>query len=183
MPAVEDHRLCVAALALLAVDVEPHGKPLRVLDLVLGDQPWPKRAESLAAFALSPLTSALDLEYALGDIVGEAISGDHVERLVLGQITPLLSDHDAELDFPIELGRSFGNDGVIVGPADAGGRLVEDDRLLGNGHSRFRRVIGIIEPNGDKIADTAHTGPEARVPRNEGQFVHRLLAYSGQAFR
>src|SRR5262245_62972235 len=39
VPAIEDHGLGVAALALLAVDVEPHVETLPILDLILGDQP------------------------------------------------------------------------------------------------------------------------------------------------
>src|SRR5205823_4996901 len=56
VPAVEDHGVGVAALALLAVDVEPHVEVLRILDLVLGDEPGPERAEGLAALALGPLS-------------------------------------------------------------------------------------------------------------------------------
>src|SRR3984957_19591540 len=73
--AVEDHGRGVAALAFLAVDVEPHVQFLRVLDLVLGDEPWAERAKRLAAFALGPLAGALDLEHALGDVVRAAIAG------------------------------------------------------------------------------------------------------------
>src|SRR4029077_11410447 len=103
MAAVEDHGRGVAALAFLAVDVEPHGELLRVLDLVLVDEPRAERAESLAALALGPLPGALDLEHALGDVVGEAIAGDHVERLVLAQVARAATDDDAELHFPVEL--------------------------------------------------------------------------------
>src|SRR5580704_16939437 len=38
--AVEDHGRGVAALTFLAVDVKPHVQFLRILDLVLGDEPW-----------------------------------------------------------------------------------------------------------------------------------------------
>src|SRR4029077_2166741 len=99
--AVEDHGRGVAALAFLAVDVEPHGELLRVLDLVLGDEPRAERAEGLAALALGPLAGALDLEHALGDVVGEAIAGDDVERLVLAQVWGARADDEAELDFSI----------------------------------------------------------------------------------
>src|SRR5436190_22463721 len=50
----EDHRPGVALLAELAVDLEPEIEVLRVLDLVLGDDPWADRAERLAALALGP---------------------------------------------------------------------------------------------------------------------------------
>src|SRR5258707_9594260 len=80
----EDHRLGVALLARLAVHREPHVEPLRVRNLVLGDEPRTDRAERLAALALGPLAGALDLELALRYIVGQAIAGDGVERALLG---------------------------------------------------------------------------------------------------
>src|ERR1700761_5235066 len=52
VPAVEDHGLGVAALAFFSVDVEPHFEVLRILDLVLGDEPRSHRDEGLAALAL-----------------------------------------------------------------------------------------------------------------------------------
>ena len=79
---------------------------LRVLDLVLGDEPRADRAEGLAALALVPLAAAaLDLEDALGHVVAEEIAGDRVLRLVLGEIARALADDDAELDLVVELGR------------------------------------------------------------------------------
>src|SRR3984957_11684811 len=149
--AVEDHGRSVAALAFLAVDVEPHVQFLRVLELVLGDEPWAERAEGLAALALGPLAGALDLEHALGDVVGEAIAGDDVERLVLAQVAGARADDDAELDFPVELGRIPRDDGVVVRAAQARRRLVEDDRLFRDRHAGFGGVVGIIQPDGDEI--------------------------------
>src|SRR5665811_228422 len=86
MPAIEDHGFGIAALALLAVDVEPHVEILRVFDLVLGGYPRADWAEGLRAFALDPLPAALKLKTALGYVVGEAVTGEHVHRLVLRQI-------------------------------------------------------------------------------------------------
>src|SRR4051812_19318784 len=91
---IEDHRPGVAALALLAVHVEPHVKRLDVLDLVLGDEPGPERAEGLAALALGPLAAALDLELPLGDVVADAVAGDDVERVLLREIAGARADHD-----------------------------------------------------------------------------------------
>src|SRR5215468_808171 len=142
MFAIEDHRLCIAALALLAVDVEPHIEVLRILDFVLGDEPRTDRSEGLAALALVPLAAAaLDLEDALGHIVAKEIAGNGVLRLVACEITCALADDDAELDLPVELARLARDDGVIVRTADAGWRLVENDRLFRNGHAGFRRVV------------------------------------------
>src|SRR5262249_59318780 len=101
------------------VDGEQHAAPLRVAYLVLGDEPGPERTEGLAALALAPLpAAALDLKTALGDIVGEAIAGDGLHRLVLGEIARTAADHDAELDLVIELGRALRDHGVCVRPAD-----------------------------------------------------------------
>ena len=101
--AAEDHRLGISALTPFAVDVEPHVQILRVLDLILGDEPWPDRAEGLAAFALVPLAAAaLDLKYALGDIVAEEVARDCVLRLVLCQIPRAFADDDAEFDLVVE---------------------------------------------------------------------------------
>src|SRR3977135_1858774 len=74
----EHHRLGRASLPGLAVDREPHLELLRILDLVLGDQPRAERTESVAALALGPLARALDLEDALGHGVGEGIAADRL---------------------------------------------------------------------------------------------------------
>src|SRR6476659_3214190 len=136
MLAAEDHGLGRAALALLAVDVEPHRQVLWVLDLVFGDEPGPDRPEALAAFALVPLAArALDLEHALGHVVRHEIAGDGVLGLAALEVARALADDDAELDLPVELARLARDDGVVVGAADARRRLVEDDRLLRDRHA------------------------------------------------
>src|SRR5208282_1054370 len=142
-----------ALLPGLAVDRQPHVEPLRVADLILGDQPGPERTESLAALALGPLAAALELENTLGDVVGEAIAGDRLHRLVLGEIARTAADDDAELAFVVELGRALRHHGVVVRPANAARRLVEDDRLLRQWHAGLGGVVGIIEADGDEIAD------------------------------
>src|SRR5262245_27269300 len=181
VPAIEDHRLGVAALALLSVDVEPHVEALRILDLVLGDQPRAERPECLAALAFDPLSGPLDLEHALAHVVGQAVSGDHVERLVLRQVARALADNDAELHLPVELARPLRDDRVVVRPADAGGHLVEDDRLLGDRHAGLGRVVGIVEPDGDEIADPADAGAEAGIAVHQRQLRDRRLADFRQA--
>src|SRR5262249_12662663 len=82
--AAEDHGPGVSPLPFLAVEVEPHVQILRILDFVLGDEPWPNRSKGLAAFALVPLaTASLDLKDAFGHIVAEEITRDGVFGLVL----------------------------------------------------------------------------------------------------
>src|SRR6185312_13228553 len=86
MGGAEDHRLGAAGLHALAVDVEPHVQRLRIAHFVPGHEPWPKRAEAVAALALVPGAAALDLEFALGDVVADEVAGDIVERLLLRHI-------------------------------------------------------------------------------------------------
>src|SRR5262245_15486060 len=181
MAAIEDHRIGVAALALLAVDVEPHVEALRILDLVLGDQPGAERPERLAALAFDPLSGPLDLEHALGHVIGQTVPGHHVERLVLRQVARALADDDAELHLPVELARPLGDDRVVVRPADAGGHLVEDDRLLGDRHAGLGRVVGIVEPDGDEIADPADAGAETGIAVHQRQLRDWRLADLRQA--
>src|SRR6185437_1115985 len=181
MAAVEDHGRSVTALALFTVDVEPHVEALRVLDLVLGNEPRTERAEGRAALAFGPLPGALDLKDALGHVVGEAVTSDDVERLVLAEVTRGAADDDAEFDFPIELGRVFRRHGVVVRPADAARRLVEDDRLLGDRHAGFGGVIRVIKSDGNEIADLADARADARLALHQRQLVGIELAQLGKA--
>src|SRR4051812_45558198 len=63
---LEDHRAGRAVLAARAIHVEPHREIRRVADLVRRDQPWTERTEGVAALALVPLPTTLELEGALG---------------------------------------------------------------------------------------------------------------------
>src|SRR5207302_7927349 len=59
----------------------------------------------------------------------------------------------AELDFPVELGRVPGLDHVVARPADTGGRLHEHDRLQRHRQPGFLGVVGIVQADGDELAD------------------------------
>src|SRR5580700_2312075 len=179
--AVEDHGRGVAALALLAVDVKPHVQFLRILELVLGDEPRAERAKGLAALAFGPLAGALDLEHALGDVVGEAIAGDDVERLFLAQVAGARADDNAELDFPVEFCRVPRDDGVVARAAQARRRLVEDDRLFRDRHAGLGGMVGIIEPDGDEIAGPGDARPDPRLAFHQWQFFRIELFQLGKA--
>src|SRR5262249_22247601 len=152
---IEDHGFGVAALALLAVHVEPHVEIVDVLDLVFRDQPGPERAEALAALALGPLAAALDLELPLGDVVADAIAGDGVERVLFRQVARAAPDHDRDLALPVELGRALRDHGVVVRAAQRGRRLLEDDRLLRDRGAGLGRVVRIVEADRDEVAHAA----------------------------
>src|SRR5690606_31886971 len=71
----EDHRLGRAVLVALAIDLEPHAQVLRISDFVPGDEPRANGAKSVVALALVPGAATLELEFALGDVVDQAIAG------------------------------------------------------------------------------------------------------------
>src|SRR5215831_11691737 len=170
--ATEDHGLCVSALTLLAIDVEPHVQILRIPDLIPGDEPWPNRSEGLAALALVPLAAAaLNLEHTLGNVVAEKIAGDRVLRFVLREIARALADDDAEFDFPVELARLARRDRVVVRAANAARRLVENDRLFRHWHAGFSSVVRIVEPNRNKVTHVADAGAKSRLA---GDRLHPL---------
>src|SRR5439155_7976570 len=105
----ENHRARVAALALLAVDVEPHVEILRVLDLLARDQPRTDRTERVAALALAPLRgAALHLVLPLRHVVDDAIARDMLERILLVDVACSLADDHAEFDLPVGVGRLRG---------------------------------------------------------------------------
>src|SRR5262249_18702548 len=76
--------------------------------------------------------------------------------------------------------RIFRDHGVVVGPADARGRLVEDDRLLRNRHAGLGGMIGIVEPDGDEVADAGDARADARLALHQWQLVDRRLADLGE---
>src|SRR4029077_14717495 len=93
----------------------------------------------------------------------------------LRQVARARADHDAELDLVVELGRAFGGDGVVVRAEDAGRRLVEDDRLLRDRHAGFRRMVRVIQPDGDQIADPADARADPRLALDDWQPAGRGL--------
>ena len=74
----------------------------------------------------------------------------------------------------------FRNDRVVIRPADAARHLAEDDGLLRNRHACLGGVIGIVEPDGDQIADTPDAGAEPWVAANQRQRADRDLADLGE---
>jgi hypothetical protein len=154
---------------------------LRIADLVLGHEPRAERAEGLGAFPFGELADPIELKDALGDVIGETVAGDRLHRLVLGEIAGAAADDDAQLDLIVELGRALGDHGVVVRAADGARRLVEDQRLLGKRHAGFSGMVGVVEADGQEIADLADAGADARGAAHERQFVGLELAQLGEA--
>src|SRR5262249_34929008 len=104
--------------------------------------------------------------------------------LLLGEVAGARADDDAELDLVVELARVPRDDGGVVRPADAGRRLVEDDRLLGDRHAGLGRVVGVVEADGDEVADTADAGAAAPIALDDRQpAAGRRLLHRGEPLR
>ena len=97
----EDHRPCIAALVRMPIHLEPEIEILRITDLLLRHQPGVNGSKGVTPLALIPLTSALELLRALGDVIDDAVARHVFQRLINPQILAGISDHYAELDLPV----------------------------------------------------------------------------------
>ena len=123
--------------------------------------------------------AALQLELALGHVVDDAVAGDVAQRVLHGDIARRAADDDAELDFPVELRRVLRQHDVVVGADDAGRRLEEHDRMLGDRRARFLRVVDEVEADGDELRRRRDARSEARLALDERQPPRVELAQAG----
>src|ERR1700676_1747385 len=158
----EDHGRGRAGLAALAVDVEPHREFLHVGNLVPGDQPRADRAERVVRFALGPLSAALLLEIAFRDVIADAVAGDVVEGVGLGDVFGAGADDGGDFDFPVEFlgfARLFDR---VVRAAEGGVGLQEENRLGRNRIAGLLGVIDVVQADGDEFGDPGHGRAEPR---------------------
>ncbi|MCY1369401.1 hypothetical protein D9M69_564390 [compost metagenome] len=92
----------------------------------------------------------------------------------------LRADDHAEFDFPVGLDRALGQHHRVVRALDAAGGLHEDDGLLGHRQARFGRVVGVVQADGDELADVGHGAAEARLALDQRQLVELGLAQLGE---
>ncbi len=71
----------------------------------------------------------------------------------------------------------------VVGPADRGGRLHEDDRLARDRLVGFLGMIAVVQADRDELADVAHRRPETGAARHLGQALQRRLRGASPAPR
>jgi hypothetical protein len=166
---VEDHRLGVAGLHPLAIDVEIHRQVLRIGDLLGRHQPRADRAEGVMALALRPLRTALLLVEAFRHVIGQHVTGDVREGVLLRNIARGLAHDEAQLDFPVRMGRPLGQHHEIIGPGQAGDGLHEHHRLGRDGQVRFDGMVAIVETNGHDLADALDRYAIAHITFHHGQ--------------
>ncbi len=165
----------------LAVDVEPDVEGLRVGYLVGRDEPWPDRPEGVTALTLVPLRG-LQLESALGYVIHDGVAGNMVQSLVLSHVFGTTPDDDCDLDLIVELGGVARLLDVVVRAVDARRRLHEHDGLGGYLQTRFMRMIGVIQADGDELGDARIGHAETRVAAHQGQRLGANLAQLRQPF-
>ena len=170
----------MAGLHALAIQVEPQAQALRIGHLVARDQPGADGAKGVAALALVPGAPALDLEFTLADVVDHAVASHVRQCVLLRHVARGAADDDAEFDLPIALLRTLGQHHVVVRPLNARDGLGEDDRLLRDGHARLGRVVGVVETDGDELADARHRAAQARAAAHQRQRRWLQAAQTGQ---
>jgi hypothetical protein len=100
--------------------------------------------------AFGPLSAPLLLEIALGDVVADAIAGDMIERVGLADIFGAAADDGGDFDLPVEfLGFARLLD-LVVGAAEGGVGLQEEDRLGRNLRAGFLGMVDIVQADGDE---------------------------------
>src|SRR3989442_139394 len=101
---VEDELAGRAALLGFALHLEPYPEVVHVPNLVRRGEKRSQRREAVAALALHPLATALQLKGPLGVIVVGQVAGDVLPRLVPLHVRGAAPDHDRQLHFPVHLG-------------------------------------------------------------------------------
>src|SRR6266852_9622420 len=91
------------------------------------------------------------------------------KRIVLFHIFCRLADYYAELDLPVRLLGSAGDNNGIVGTANGRCCFHEDDRFDGHSHPGFRSVIGIVQAKTDKLSNASYTRTDSSPARDSGQ--------------
>ena len=104
----ENHSARIANLHGHAVQVEPEGELLRIGDFIGGNQPRANRAKGVAALAFVPSAAALQLVFALAQIIDHTVARNKFQCIFLCHILRLGADHNAQLHLPIALFGTLG---------------------------------------------------------------------------
>ena len=149
------------ALTLLAVDVGGQGEVRRV-DLVGADQERAERVERLAVLALVPLPAALDLEVALGHVVGDRVAGDVRQGIgVVREVASGRADDDGEFDLVIGRRTRRWDPHVVVGADHRVRSLHEQHRFGRDVGVRLGGVGRVVEPDAHDLAGAGYGWADA----------------------
>src|SRR2546425_8390855 len=164
---VEDERLRVAALHLLAVHPGPELEGVWVGDLLpVGDVGSDGR-RSLEDLPDHPLARD-ELEVPSARVVDDRVPPHVVERLLSGDETRRAADDHAQLDPPVELLRAARPQDGLARVADRVRPLGEDRWLLGNRVARLFGVIPVVEADANELPRIGDRRVEASARGGEG---------------
>src|SRR5256712_6344491 len=164
---VEDERLRVAALHLLAIHPGPELEGVWVGDLLpVGDVGADGRG-GLEDLPGHPLTRD-ELEVPRARVVDDRVPPHVVERLLSGDETRRAADDHAQLDLPVELLRAARPQDGLARVADRVRPLGEDRWLLGNRVARLLGVIPVVEADANELARIGDRRVEASARGGDG---------------
>src|SRR5262245_24712608 len=151
----EDHLARVRVLLHYAVHPKADGEALRIGDLRGGRDPRTERAAPFEALVRGPVEMewiaggqrAAPAKIARGEIVGDRIARDMVERPLDGHVARGLADHRDQLGFPIELLRAARTRDAGARPDHAGARRLDEKPGLQSERARILRRRQILRPS------------------------------------
>jgi hypothetical protein len=148
-PDPEKHKLSVILLLHLPIDLQPQLHIMRILDLARRNRAG-HRQESVETFGNAPgqtLLLGFLLHIAAGHVDGQQVALDRGHPglgVVLVDVAERLADHDAELDFVVEVHAAGAEDGAFGGEQDGGGGLEEEEGLFGPLVVELFDVVGVV---------------------------------------
>ena len=92
-----------------------------------------------------------------------------IERVCLRDVFGRGADDGCDFDFPIELGRAAWLLHRVIGAAQRGVCLEEEDRFGWNRVAGLLGVIAIIQANGDELRNAGDRRTEPRFAADRGQ--------------
>ncbi len=175
----EDHLRGASELDELAVDAGLEREIVRIGELVDRHQRRPDRGEPSMRLGETELRNRSgQLSPAVGQVLSDRQSRDGLPCPIGRDVAATSADHDHEFDLPVHRVRGKGHGGDRAG--DRRGELGEDHRRLGLFHTGLRRVVGIVQADGEHLA-RAGTGEPSRPgsipPRCAGVTLSRLPVY------
>lgn len=152
----EQHQLRVILLLHLAIDLQIQFHIMRVGNLARrnGSRNRQESVEALCDAPRQALLLGLLLDVAAGHVDGEQVAldaGQPALGVVLVDVAERLADHDAELDFVVEVDAAGAEDGALVGKEDGGGGLEEEEGLLGALVVELLDVVGVVAANAHNL--------------------------------
>jgi hypothetical protein len=130
----KNHRFRTAILHQLSIHAGASFATLDIRQFIAGCQPRSKRVGCVTTLPLAPLSTALQLEFALGDIVRNAVPGDAGSCVADGiEVPGFACDNQAEFNLPTGLVAISWDKDVVKRAYNSGCRLRNSTGSVGTG--------------------------------------------------